>query len=106
MGGTTQNMVCTQCGTPADTGLIFCTKCGATLRPPVPLVTSPKLDASPARKTSANAILAIFLACAAIDFIWGYIHERSVVAGVVAIVLGLFGTAWYVFLLGGWKGGN
>jgi hypothetical protein len=106
MGGTTQNMVCTQCGTPADTGLIFCTKCGATLRPPVPLVTSPKLDAAPARKTSANAILAIFLACAAIDFIWGYIHERSVVAGMIAIVLGLFGTAWYVFLLGGWKGGN
>lgn len=106
MGSTTQNVVCTQCGTPADTGLIFCTKCGATLRPPVPLVTSPKLDAAPARKISANAILAIFLACAAIDFIWGYIHERSVVAGVVAIVLGLFGTAWYLFLFGVWKRGD
>jgi hypothetical protein len=69
------------------------------------LVTSPKLDTTPAKTTSAKAILAIFR-CAAIDFIWGYIHERSVVAGVVAIVLGLFGTAWYVFLLGRWKGGN
>jgi hypothetical protein len=31
------NGTCTQCGDPADTGLIFCKKCGATLRPPVPL---------------------------------------------------------------------
>ena len=31
------NGVCTQCGSPADTGLIFCKKCGTTLRPPVPL---------------------------------------------------------------------
>jgi len=106
MGSTIQNVVCTQCGTPADTGLIFCTKCGATLRPPVPLVTSPKLGTTPAKTTSAKAILAIFLGCAAIDFVWGYIHERSVAAGVVAIVLGLFGTAWYLFLFGVWKRGN
>ena len=110
MDDATRNVVaesiCPQCGTRTDAGLIFCAKCGATLRPPVPLVTSPKLDTTPSKTTSAKAILAIFLGCAAIDFIWGYIHERSVVAGVVAIVLGLFGTAWYVFLLGGWKGGN
>jgi hypothetical protein len=34
------------------------------------------------------------------------IHERSLIAGVVAIVLGLFGTAWYAFLFGIWKGGD
>jgi hypothetical protein len=49
------------------------------------LVTSPKLDTTPAKTASAKAIPAIFLGCAAIDFIWGYIHERSFVAGVVAI---------------------
>jgi len=98
MGSTTQNVVCTQCGTPADTGLIFCTKCGATLRPPIPLVTSPKQDTTPANTTSARVILAAFLGCVLIDFIWGYIHERSVVAGVIAIVLGLFGTAWYLLV--------
>jgi hypothetical protein len=70
------------------------------------LIPSPKQETSPAKSTPAKAILAIFLGCAAIDFIWGYMHERSVVAGVIAIGLGLFGTAWYVFLLGGWKGGN
>ena len=106
MGNTTQNVVCTQCGSPADTGLIFCTKCRAVLRPPVPLVTSPKEDTAPTKSTSAKAILAIFVGCAAIDFIWGYIHERSLIAGVVAIVLGLFGTAWYAFLFGVWKGGD
>jgi hypothetical protein len=36
----------------------------------------------------------------------GYIHDRSVVAGVIAIVLGLFGTGWYLLVLGVWKGGD
>jgi len=70
------------------------------------LVTSPELDTTPAKTTSAKAILAILLGCAAIDFIWGYIHEHSVVAGVVAIVLGLFGTTWYLLLFGVWKRGD
>src|ERR1700690_1187022 len=35
----TRDNVCTNCGTPADAGLIFCKKCDATLRPPVPLVS-------------------------------------------------------------------
>src|SRR6266851_26510 len=48
MDDTTRNIVterlCTQCGSSADTGLIFCTKCGAPLRPPVPLVQSNTQD--------------------------------------------------------------
>ena len=36
-----------------------------------------------------------------IDFIWGYFRERSVPAGVITAVGGLFGTAWYL-LLGRW----
>ena len=32
--------VCPQCGTPADIGVIVCEKCGAFLRPPLPLIQS------------------------------------------------------------------
>jgi hypothetical protein len=42
----------------------------------------------------------MFLIFAVVDFIWGYIHERSVPAGVISAVGGLFGTAWYLLL---WK---
>jgi hypothetical protein len=37
--------------------------------------------------------LAGLLLCGVFDFIWGYIHEHSVAAGIVGVVLGLFGTA-------------
>jgi len=40
----------------------------------------------------------IFLGCAVIDFIWGFIGERSVPAGVISVVGGLLGTAWYLLL--------
>lgn len=55
MGWTIRNVVCTQCGTPADTGLIFCRKCTRTLRPPVPLVAPPKQDNTRANTPSAHA---------------------------------------------------
>ena len=58
------------------------------------------------RRNRARGILLVFVLCGACDFVWGYIHERSVLAGVTGIVLGLFGTAWYLFLLGGWKNGD
>lgn len=96
-----KNGVCVQCGSTADIGLIFCKKCGATLRPPVPLVPSPTQDTTPPDTFSAKVVLVIFLGCAVIDFIWGYIHQRSVPAGVISAVGGLFGTAWYL-LLGKW----
>ena len=42
MEGSVQNevagLVCAECGNPAESGLIFCSKCGTTLRPPMPLV--------------------------------------------------------------------
>jgi len=40
----------------------------------------------------------IFLGCAVIDFIWGFIGERSVPAGVISVVGGLLGTASYLLL--------
>src|SRR5882724_9176439 len=51
MDDTTQNIVaeitCTQCGTRADTGLIFCKKCGSALRPPARLIESGIQDFKP-----------------------------------------------------------
>ena len=41
----------------------------------------------------------MFSLCAVADFILGYIHERSVPAGVISVVGGLFGTAFYVLVL-------
>ena len=55
------------------------------------------------RRNTARNIALAFILCGVFDFLWGYIREHSVAAGVVAIVLGLFGTAWYLFLLGAWK---
>lgn len=49
---------------------------------------------------TAKVILLIFALCAVVDFVWGYITERSVLAGVVFVVLGLFGTALLCFLNG------
>jgi len=54
-------------------------------------------------RKKARIILLTFLICGVFDFVWGYFHEHSILAGMVAIVLGLFGTAWYLFLLGAWK---
>jgi O-antigen/teichoic acid export membrane protein len=58
------------------------------------------------RRNRARLIPLAFILCGVFDFIWGYIHEHSVAAGVVAVVLGLFGTAWYLFLIGGWNEGD
>jgi len=55
------------------------------------------------RRNKTRNIALAFILCGAFDFLWGYVHQHSVAAGAVAIVLGLFGTAWYMFLLGSWK---
>jgi hypothetical protein len=96
--------VCTQCGTPADPGLIFCKKCGATLRPPVPLTPSvAKDDLNPRRIFGIKGILLVFALCAAFDFGWGYFHQRSIPAGVIGVIGGLFGTAFYLLAMRPWK---
>lgn len=55
------------------------------------------------RPIVAKSILLFFVLCGVADFVWAYIHGRSILGAVVAVLLGLFGTAWYFFLLGGWK---
>jgi ribosomal protein L40E len=48
MDDATRNVVaesiCTQCGAPADTGRIFCRRCGAALRPPISLMSSSRKE--------------------------------------------------------------
>ena len=46
-GNIVAEIICTQCGTLADTGLIFCKKCGSALRPPTPLIQSGSQDFNP-----------------------------------------------------------
>jgi ribosomal protein L40E len=103
MNDTAQSVVaekfCANCGARADVGLIFCKKCGATLRPPAPFISSPAPDAKRPRTITAKAIVLVFSLCAVADFIFGYIHERSVPAGVISVVGGLFGTAFYLLVL-------
>jgi len=52
------NDICAQCGTPADIGIIFCKKCGATLRRPVPLIQSgdPPENISSSKRTVLTVI--------------------------------------------------
>jgi hypothetical protein len=49
-------------------------------------------------RNSAKAILLLFSLGALADFLLGYIERRSMAEGVISVVLGLFGTAWYAFL--------
>jgi len=56
------------------------------------------------RGSIASVIVLIFSFCAVGDFFLGYLHERSIPAGVVSVVGGLFGTACYLLLLWPWKG--
>jgi hypothetical protein len=62
--------LCTQCGTRADAGLIFCKKCASSLRPPTPLVSSLGRDVNPGQtpRHPGTAILLVFLVCAMFDF--------------------------------------
>jgi hypothetical protein len=101
-GNIVAERLCAICGTPADTGLIFCKKCGTALRPPVPLIplSVQDVDRLPHTRSTTKAILFIFLLCSVSDFSLGYVHERSIPAGVISVVGGLFGTAFYLFL---WK---
>ena len=48
---------------------------------------------------SAKTILFIFLFCAIADFAWGYVRGRSIPVGVITVVFGLAGTAFYSYLL-------
>ncbi len=48
-------------------------------------------------------LLIAVVVCAVLDFLWSYFRQHSIGSGLVAVILGLFGTAWYLFLSGAWK---
>ncbi len=52
----------------------------------------------------AGSVAFIFVLCAIIDFILGYIHGRTMSAGVISAVLGLFGTTFYWIIIRREKG--
>jgi len=56
--------------------------------------------------SAAKGILLFFLLCGVADFVWGYVHGRSIVTGVIWVVLGVFGTAGYWLLFRGQKSGE
>lgn len=54
------------------------------------------------RGSTTKVILLVFSLCALVDFVWSYVEKRSVAEGVISAALGLFGTAWYVYLSWDW----
>jgi len=54
--------------------------------------------------SSVKVILLIFMLCGVVDFVFGYVNGRSMLAGIVWVVLGVFGTAAWMFFFRPWKG--
>lgn len=102
--------VCSTCRAPAEIGSIFCKKCGATLRPPVPLGLPPTQGGNrlPMRgEMNRRTPLAFFSIGAVVDFVFGLVKWHSVVAGIIAIACGLPLTGLLFLVFGAsWKGNN
>lgn len=49
-----------------------------------------------------KSICGFFFICAIFDFLWGYIKEHSLVAGVAGVIGGLLSSAFFAFFL--WAG--
>jgi hypothetical protein len=46
----------------------------------------------------ARGVLLVFSLCALADFLWALLEKRSLAEAIISAVLGLFGTAWYLFM--------
>ncbi len=68
-GNIASESLCAQCGAPADVGQIFCKKCGGTVRPPAPLVTS--VAESPSAQSKRKWI-SLKWSLIAVVFLFGY----------------------------------
>lgn len=53
-----------------------------------------------------KSVLLLFGLFLVSDFIWGYVRERSIPAGIISIAGGLFSTAFYLLLFWFRSGGN
>jgi hypothetical protein len=111
MDDPTGNMVaertCSECGTRADAGLIFCKKCGATLRAPGLLIQSGFQDDSfLPNGLNRPSFLVFFSICAVVDFVFGFIKWHTLGSGVAAAFLGLPLTALLFFCFRAFGNGN
>jgi hypothetical protein len=100
MDGTiSDESVCAKCGTPAEAGLIFCKKCGATLRPPVPLVASTPKSVHTDVPIYADAIGLVLIAVQLTVLFWWLVPDDGTrfIAGIVAygVLVGLALAMWY-----------
>ena len=82
MDGATQPAVCTQCGSPAQVGFLFCKKCGATLQPATSLILSTPVEIKPKLpiwKRVLRGLIKTIFAVAGIVFIF---DNRSTAGGI------------------------
>jgi len=82
----TGKSVCAKCGARADADVVFCKNCGATLRPPVPLVQSVSQSAPTHRPILADAVgLLLVAAQLALVFRWLVPDEGTrLITGILA----------------------
>lgn len=95
--------VCVECGNPADSGRIFCSNCGGTLRPPVPLVpTARAANREPTWKRILRGVVKTVAAAAGLVFFFD--NRSSGKAGIVLVaslaVLFLCMIVWLILGLG------
>ena len=50
---------------------------------------------------TTRALVLVFSLCAIADFGWSMFKRHSVAESVISATLGLFGTAWYLFIMWG-----
>jgi len=97
---TSDESVCAKCGTPAEAGLIFCKKCSATLRPPVPLVASTPKSVHTDGPIYADAIGLVLIAVHLTVLFWWLVPDDGTrfIAGIVAygVLVGLALAMWYI----------
>lgn len=91
--------VCTKCDSPVDTGLIFCKKCGATLRPPVLLVASTEKSAHADAPAYADAIGLGLIAVELTALFWWLVPDDGTraIAGIIAygVLAGVALSMWH-----------
>lgn len=105
MDGATQPAVCTQCGSSAQVGSLFCRSCGATLYPAAPLIASVPAEIKPKLpiwkrvlrgliKTIAAVAVGVFIFDNRADGVAGIVLIASIPVALLCFLL------WSVFDLG------
>jgi hypothetical protein len=91
--------VCAKCGTPADAGLIFCKKCGATLRPPIALVVTEPQSPHTCVSVFADAIGLVLIAAQLTLVFWWLVPDDGTrfITGMLAygVLVALALVMWY-----------